>query len=158
MNEIKKWSKEWGKSEDGKRFFANAQKRYRKRKIAKNPNWYKEQHRKDNILRVRKNRRDWRKKNPESVKKSFIKLYEKLGNVLEMNRTEYEWALKCWSLAVRERDGNVCLYCGSTRNLQGHHQYSKKDYPELSLDLNNGFTLCLDCHKNTESWGDCSFR
>ena len=71
---------------------------------------------------------------------------------------KYEWALKSWSVSVRERDLQICVNCGSTEDLQAHHIIPKKERPDLALDLNNGITYCLPCHKETESWGDCSFH
>ena len=50
-----------------------------------------------------------------------------------------------WSRMVRDRDG-VCCECGTEKSLNAHHQRSKSRFPELALDLNNGITLCSNCH------------
>ena len=54
--------------------------------------------------------------------------------------------LKEWSAAVKARDGK-CMCCGATTALVAHHVKPKSQYPELKFDLNNGQTLCVDCHK-----------
>jgi 5-methylcytosine-specific restriction endonuclease McrA len=52
-----------------------------------------------------------------------------------------------WTKTVKERDGK-CMSCGNTdkRVLTADHIKSKKMFPELSLDINNGVTLCHNCH------------
>jgi len=53
-----------------------------------------------------------------------------------------------WRLSVMERDLFTCQNCCKTGcKLQVHHIKSYKDYPELRTDINNGITLCIDCHK-----------
>jgi hypothetical protein len=53
-----------------------------------------------------------------------------------------------WRLAVLERDLYTCQECGKTGcKFCIHHIKSYKDYPELRIDINNGITLCEDCHK-----------
>lgn len=55
--------------------------------------------------------------------------------------------LNKWSLAVRERDGFMCRKCGSREKLNAHHIKSFADFPGLRFNINNGITLCEDCHK-----------
>lgn len=50
-----------------------------------------------------------------------------------------------WSAAVRDRDG-CCRRCGSEVALVAHHIKPKSLYPELRLSLENGETLCSNCH------------
>jgi len=41
----------------------------------------------------------------------------------------------------------MCKNCGSTENLEAHHIQPKTRFPELSLTLDNGVTLCKKpCH------------
>ena len=68
-------------------------------------------------------------------------------------------AMQNWRKAVFERDDYTCQHCG-TRGGQGktvilHADHIKRfaDYPELRFDLNNGRTLCVDCHRKTPTWG-----
>ena len=50
--------------------------------------------------------------------------------------------------SVFERDGYACVKCGDDKggNLNAHHLLSFNEYPELRTDINNGVTLCVDCH------------
>ena len=53
-----------------------------------------------------------------------------------------------WRSDVFERDHYICQNCGQVGgSLNAHHIKSFKDYPDLRLDVNNGITLCLKCHK-----------
>lgn len=55
-------------------------------------------------------------------------------------------AHRLWVIAVKKRDNYSCVYCGSTQKLHAHHILTKHKHPELSLIVNNGITLCHDCH------------
>lgn len=57
-----------------------------------------------------------------------------------------------WRKAVLERDNYTCQDCNSTENANAHHIKSLIEYPELVFDINNGLTLCEDCHKRHTSW------
>ena len=83
-----------------------------------------------------------------------------------------------WVRQVFKRDGYTCQECGINRNLEAHHlkKFSKvfreylNEYDQFSpiedketlvklaikyepfWDINNGQTLCEDCHKLTESY------
>lgn len=51
-------------------------------------------------------------------------------------------------LKVYERDNFKCQNCGQVGGeLNAHHIKSFKKYPKLRLDLDNGITLCIGCHK-----------
>jgi translation initiation factor 1 (eIF-1/SUI1) len=54
--------------------------------------------------------------------------------------------MKAWADSVKSRDGK-CGECGKSEDLHAHHIKPKSTYPELSLDPNNGKTLCYRCHK-----------
>lgn len=51
-----------------------------------------------------------------------------------------------WTREVKKRDGNTCRVCGETINLHAHHIKPRSKYPELALELDNGITLCGNCH------------
>lgn len=51
-----------------------------------------------------------------------------------------------WASMVKLRDGK-CTECGSVYDLHAHHIKPYKDYPELRHDVNNGVTLCGQCHR-----------
>ena len=51
-----------------------------------------------------------------------------------------------WRIAVLIRDKWVCQQCGTKKNLHIHHKMRYKEYPKLRLNIDNGITLCKDCH------------
>lgn len=52
-----------------------------------------------------------------------------------------------WRRNVFERDHFTCALCGiKGGQLQAHHIKTREKYPELTLDENNGITLCKECH------------
>lgn len=54
---------------------------------------------------------------------------------------------KEWRDAVFARDNFTCQHCKKQGGkLNAHHIKPFKDYPELRLDIDNGITLCYDCH------------
>lgn len=55
-----------------------------------------------------------------------------------------------WREAVLKRDNYTCRLCGATEEkdkLVAHHIFERKLFPSKALDINNGITLCLKCHK-----------
>lgn len=60
-----------------------------------------------------------------------------------------------WRSSVFERDMYTCQECGKMGcYIEAHHIFSWKDYPELRFNLDNGKTLCLQCHKQKHKRGD----
>ena len=51
-----------------------------------------------------------------------------------------------WKREVRRRDGNACRVCGVQRNIHVHHIKPLKKYPDFATDIDNGITLCGNCH------------
>lgn len=58
-----------------------------------------------------------------------------------------------WRKDVIKRDNNTCQECGDKENLHAHHIKSFCEYPDLRTELDNGITLCKDCHKKVHSLG-----
>lgn len=53
-----------------------------------------------------------------------------------------------WRNRVFERDNYTCQMCGQKGgNLNAHHIKNFHKYKSKRLDLNNGITLCVKCHK-----------
>ena len=88
--------------------------------------------------------RNWRKNNPEKVLGYQKAYYKRHGQALDMRPDQYDYALLKWSKTVRYN--NVCVCCNTSANLIAHHIFYKSNYPLLSLNINNGITLCVDCH------------
>ena len=57
-----------------------------------------------------------------------------------------------WRILVLNRDNYTCLNCGEHGDdtvLHVHHIKRYADNEELRTDINNGITLCYECHKKT---------
>ncbi len=57
-----------------------------------------------------------------------------------------------WRKAVLERDNYTCRDCKSIGEVEVHHIQSILDKPELIFEVNNGLTLCGDCHHRHTFW------
>ena len=59
-----------------------------------------------------------------------------------------------WRIAVFERDGYRCQACGLVGvYLEAHHIKSYANYPDLRYEIDNGVTLCRECHLKTDNFG-----
>ncbi len=68
------------------------------------------------------------------------------GKSLERNRARDGKQLKEWKVKVYEKDNYTCQSCGSNKELHAHHIKGYAEFPDLRFDINNGKTLCIDCH------------
>lgn len=59
---------------------------------------------------------------------------------------------KLWRKAVFERDNWTCIWCGNKKQIQADHIKSFAQFPELRFAIDNGRTLCLPCHKTTDTY------
>lgn len=61
---------------------------------------------------------------------------------------------KAWRKSVFERDDFTCQKCFK-RGGEIHADHIKPFayHPELRLDINNGRTLCVECHRQTPTYG-----
>lgn len=56
-----------------------------------------------------------------------------------------------WRGRVFGRDKRKCQICGSSENINAHHILNYSKYRELRTDIDNGITLCEDCHMEFHS-------
>jgi len=63
-------------------------------------------------------------------------------------------AYKLWRKAVFERDNHTCVFCNKRGGeLQADHIKPFALFPTLRFLITNGRTLCVDCHKSTDTYG-----
>lgn len=71
-------------------------------------------------------------------------------NEIARKRIEY----RLWRIAVFTRDNYTCQVCNKYGGkLEADHIKPFAHYPELRYAIDNGRTLCVDCHKQTDTWG-----
>lgn len=59
-----------------------------------------------------------------------------------------------WRKSVFERDKYICRICNqNSRTLRAHHIWEFAKFPELRFAINNGLTLCNECHKKIHKKG-----
>lgn len=54
--------------------------------------------------------------------------------------------------SVFARDDNKCVLCEETENLDAHHITDRTEMPNGGYVLENGISLCTECHKKAEHW------
>jgi hypothetical protein len=65
-----------------------------------------------------------------------------LGGIVDRNSKE----VRQWRKEVLKRDNYKCAHCGSKENIQAHHIIEWSELEETRTDVDNGITLCVDCH------------
>lgn len=91
-----------------------------------------------------------------SESKKGAKSYMWRGGLTEINaKIRNSWEYKEWRKAVYKRDNWTCVLCNTKGkgNLNADHIKPFSTFIELRFDINNGRTLCVDCHKKTDTWG-----
>jgi 5-methylcytosine-specific restriction endonuclease McrA len=81
----------------------------------------------------------------KKIKKITKKQQKKLKK-REINKKD-----KAWIEAVKTRDGNKCVYCGSDKNTNAHH-IIPREIEKFRFDVNNGVTLCAKHHRFSFEW------
>lgn len=90
-----------------------------------------------------------------STANSGDKSYSWKGGITDINkkiRASLEY--KLWRESVYERDNFTCVWCGIRGGkLNADHIKPFAHYPELRFAIDNGRTLCVPCHKTTDTYG-----
>lgn len=97
-------------------------------------------------------------------KKSLVQFAEKgsnwQGGLTEINRAiRKRFKYRIWREAVFRRDNYTCQICaarngnGKYIELQADHIKPFSLFPELRFELSNGRTLCVSCHRKTNTFG-----
>lgn len=112
---------------------------------SKNTGW---KHRKDTLIKMRNtalNNKNWSKGNNPSWEGGISPINQRIRS-----STEY----KLWRKAVLERDNYTCIWCFvKDVPLQADHIKPFAYFPELRFAIDNGRTLCVPCHKTTDTYG-----
>jgi len=79
------------------------------------------------------------------------KNYHWKGGTKQRYELGFSYETKAWAKSVYAKDHYTCAMCHKhcSKDIQAHHILSWKDAPELRLEVNNGITLCFDCHLTT---------
>lgn len=98
-----------------------------------------------------------RKRTPEELEKwrvSMKKTYDTKGRKKYKRYIHVrDSRLLKWRSSVFQRDSWTCQTCGKRGcYLEAHHIKSWAKYPRLRYVLDNGVTLCKDCHKLTDNY------
>lgn len=90
--------------------------------------------------------------------------------LVHLIRKMYEY--RQWRSDVYTRDDWTCQSCGLRKRLEAHHikpfSFIIEEYKIITLEqarlcdelwnINNGQTLCIDCHKKTDSYAGRGFK
>ncbi len=128
----------------------NSKKYYQEHKEEHNK--YKREYYRKNKDKVKEWNKKWVENNPEKRLKIMKKHLKKYGKLFNMNSNEFMYALNYWSKTTKKLDNRMCKNCDSRKNIQAHHIMPKSDFPKLSLDLDNGITLCRSCHEEAHGF------
>jgi len=115
---------------------------------------------KDNL--GRKHTEEWKEEKRRFNKEHNIKPPKMLGKdnvnwkggiTSENEKIRKSIEFRLWRESVFVRDDWTCRNCLKRGGkLQAHHILPFAKFPELRFAINNGITLCKECHKKTNSY------
>ena len=86
------------------------------------------------------------------------------GISMENDKLRRSRIFKEWREKVYKRDNFMCRDCNlKKRDLHPHHIKSFSEFPDYRFDVDNGITLCADCHRmrhreDAKVWGSWAKR
>lgn len=127
-----------------------------KAKRGKNNPLYKVKPSKETLLkrsRALKGKTPWNKGKKWPEKSGANAPGWKGGVSTEHEILRHSMEYKLWRTAVFERDNYTCIWCGTRGGeLNADHIKPFALFPELRFAIDNGRTLCVDCHKTTPTY------
>src|SRR3990167_11464207 len=76
------------------------------------------------------------------------------GSTAIVLRLRHSLEYRLWRVAVFERDDYICIWCGvKGGKLEADHIKPFALFPELRFAIDNGRTLCVECHRTTDTYG-----
>lgn len=95
----------------------------------------------------------WNKGIPDLLHRGSNHHNWKGGATSERERLRKSIEYKLWRTSVFERDDYTCRFCSERGGrLEADHIKPWCDYPELRFAIDNGRTLCHDCHTKTDTY------
>ena len=85
----------------------------------------------------------------ERCSKNNVERYNNDPEFRARVREYYGGEYNNWQNNVKVRD-EVCQVCGSSHQLEAHHIIPKSQDPSKKYDVDNGISLCIDCHRSGE--------
>jgi len=101
------------------------------------------------ILETRRKLSQYRGEKSSNWNGGTSSLYKRMRHTLEY---------RLWRESVFKRDNYTCIWCGARNGdgkaiiLNADHIKPFAYYPELRFAIDNGRTLCVDCHKTTNTY------
>jgi len=81
------------------------------------------------------------------------------GGIRFVKHPRDSFEIRKWRIEVFTRDNWTCQVCSQVGGrLNAHHIKSWKNYPKLRFEINNGITLCEECHKLTDGYANRKIR
>ena len=88
-----------------------------------------------------------------SLFKNYCSFAKSKYEVVDIRKPKYTDKRNCleyqnWRTSVFKRDEYTCQHCKKVGGeLNAHHIKSYKDFKKLRYDIDNGITLCINCHR-----------
>lgn len=109
----------------------------------KNP-FFGKKHSKETKKKMSENHADFTKEKHPRWKSDMTQEEREIRDTFKRVNNEY----KKWRIEVYKRDNYTCKCCGQTKGgLNAHHLNGYDNFKSQRYDVNNGVTLCKDCHK-----------